>query len=167
MKDKYLILGNARHGKDTVAQMITDETGLSFTSSSMAAAEIFIYDELKDKYGYKCFEECFEDRMNHRKEWYELIRGYNKEDNSRLAKEILKKSDMYVGMRDHREIKKCVDDGLFDLIIGVYDPRKSEEPKDSFNINLFEVADIIILNNGSLEKLREVIKKITPCLLNI
>ena len=34
--------------------------------------------------------ECFEDRVNHRSEWFDLITNYNKEDRTRLTKEILK-----------------------------------------------------------------------------
>lgn len=147
---KLLIIGHCRHGKDTVAQMITDMFGLTFISSSEAAADLFIFDALKEKYGYKTVEECFKDRVNHRKEWYDLITEFNSSDKARLAKGILKHSDMYVGMRDHEEIQECIRQGLFDYIIGVYDPRKPHEPKESFNIDLFEEADLIIPNASSL-----------------
>jgi hypothetical protein len=130
------------------------------------AAEIFIYDELKDKYGYTSFIECFEDRMNHRAEWYELIKDYNKDDRAKLAKEILKKNDMYVGMREQMEINKCIEDNIFDLIIGVFDPHKPLEPKDSFNIDLFSSCDIIIPNpTGELEKTRNKVKKLSALLI--
>jgi hypothetical protein len=96
--------------------------------------------------------------MNHRAEWYNLIYNFNKEDKTKLAKEILKESDMYVGMREYTEILKCIEENLFDKIIAVYDPRKPSEPNDSFNINIFEISDIIICNNGSLEKLRKTVE---------
>lgn len=145
-----LVIGHARHGKDTVAQMIKDMFGLSFASSSQAAADIFIYNKLKDKYGYSTPQECFEDRVNHRAEWHDLICEYNYDDKARLAKAILKRADIYVGMRSNAEIQECIRQGLFDYIIGVYDPRKPHEPKDSFDIDLFEEADLIIPNGGSL-----------------
>jgi len=104
MNKKLLIIGHARHGKDTCAEILQEHYGLSFMSSSQAAANIFIYDELKGKYDYTTPEQCFEDRMNHRKEWYDLICGFNITDKAALAKEILKINDCYVGMRDHREI---------------------------------------------------------------
>ena len=116
---KILIIGHARSGKDTVAEMIQENFGLNFKGSSVMAAEIFIFDELSKKYGYKTFEECFEDRVNHRAEWHDLICGYNKDDKSRLAKDIMKDNDMYVGMRDTKEAEKCIEDGVFDVIIGV------------------------------------------------
>lgn len=151
---KLLIIGHARHGKDTVAAMISESTGLTFKSSSQAASEIFLYDRLKVKYGYSTPEECFEDRVNHRAEWHDLICDFNHYDKAALAKEILKKDDIYVGMRSSAEIKECLAQDLFDFVIGVYDPRKPLEPKDSFNIDLWTDADFIIPNGGTLDDLR-------------
>jgi len=157
-KHKLLIIGHMRHGKDTVAEMIEEITGMSFKSSSEMAAEIFIYEELKVKYAYTSFIECFEDRMSHRAEWHSLIKNYNNPDRAKLAKEILKHNDMYVGMRSQEEINKCIKDDIFDLIIGVYDPDKPLEPKDSFDIDLFSSSDIII-PTGDLETVREKVRK--------
>ena len=155
-----LIIGHARHGKDTVAEMLRDNFGLTFKSSSLAASEIFLYDALKEKYGYKTPEECFEDRVNHRAEWKDLIVEYNSKDYTRLAGDILKDCDMYVGMREHKEIAACKEKGMFDWVVGVFDPRKPEEPKDSFNINLWEEADFVIPNAGTLEDLERKVGKI-------
>ena len=161
---KLLVIGHMRHGKDTVAEMIEEHTGMSFKSSSEMAAEIFIYDELKGKYGYSSFLECFEDRMNHRAEWHDLIKNYNNPDKAKLAKEILRHNDMYVGMRSQAEIDKCIEDGVFDMIIGVFDPEKPLEPKDSFDIDLFTSSDIII-PTGDLETVRGKVKKLCDYLL--
>lgn len=148
---KLLILGSARHGKDTLAEILNQRFGYVFQSSSQSAADIFIYEELKGKYGYKNSVECFDDRVNHRAEWYEMICEYNKVDKARLAKEILKKSDCYVGMRDSEEIKACMEQDLFDLIIWVdASDRLPLEDSDSFNIDI-SVADIIISNNTTLK----------------
>ena len=150
---KLLIIGNARHGKDTFAEILRDEYGMTFESSSQAASDIFLYDLLKDKYGYETPEECFEDRHNHRQEWYEAICEYNKYDKARLAKGILERTGCYVGMRDREEIKESIKQELFDLIIWVdASERLPEEPATSFNIDK-SCADIIIMNNGSLEEL--------------
>lgn len=141
-----------RHGKDTLAEIFNENFGLRFKSSSLAAAEIFIYDELKDRYGYNTPEECFEDRVNHRAEWYNLICDYNKEDRAKLAKGILVSADCYVGMRDRDEISECINQGLFDLIIWVdASKRLPLESSDSFNIDS-SCADIIIENNGTYEE---------------
>jgi hypothetical protein len=155
-----LIIGHMQHGKTTVAEMLEDEYGLTFKDSSMASAEIFIYDELKDKYGYNSFEECLEDRKQHRPEWFKLICDYNYPDKSRLAKEILNRADIYVGMRSDDELQECIKQNIFDLIIGVYRPSFPEEPKSSFDINLWEFSDIIIPNDGTLIDLRKKITKL-------
>lgn len=156
---KILIIGSARHGKDTLAEILSDY-GLTRRGSSEAAAEIFIYDTLKDKYHYTSPEQCFEDRVNHRAEWYDLICEYNYHDKARLAKDIMKTSDIYVGMRDNAEIEECQRQGLFDLIIGVYDPRKPLEPPDSFNIDLWSKSDIVIPNSGTLDDLKAKVAKL-------
>lgn len=152
---KLLIIGHARHGKDTLAQYISEATGLTFKSSSQAASEIFLYDALKEKYGYQTPEECFEDRVNHRAEWHDLICEFNKDDKAALAKEILKRDDIYVGMRSSAEIEECLAQNLFDYVIGVYDPRKPHEPTDSFDIDLWRDADFIIPNGGDLDDLSD------------
>ena len=162
---KILIIGHMRHGKDTVAEFIEEFTGMSFKSSSEMAAEIFIYDELKNKYGYSSFMECFEDRMNHRADWYDLIKDYNKIDKSKLAKNILEHNNMYVGMRSQEELNKCIEDDVFDFIIGVFDPDKSLESKDSFDIDLFSSSDFII-PTGDLTRTKRKVKIFCENILN-
>lgn len=155
IKPQVLILGNGRHGKDTVAEMIQKVHGMSFTSSSEMAAKLFLYDLLKDKYGYKSFHECYKDRHNHREEWKEAICEYNREDPARLARQIYAEYDMYVGMRDTREINECRRIGLYDLIVWVHDPREAFESKLSFNIDRDMIGDhITIVNDGTLDQLR-------------
>ena len=152
---KYLIISHKRWGKDTLAEILNKHFGMKFASSSQTAADIFIYDALKEKYGYNNPLECFEDRINHRAEWYNLIKDYNKDDRARLAKEILNYTNCYVGMRDREEIDECVKQGLFDLIIWVdASKRLEEEDKSSFNIDK-SYADVVIDNNGTLDEFKE------------
>jgi hypothetical protein len=150
-KIKILVCGHAKHGKDTFAELLNEHFGLTFKSSSQSAADIFLYDALKDKYGYKTPEQCFEDRVNHRAEWKDLICDYNKDDRAKLAKEILKNSDCYVGMRDRAEINECMKQGLFDIIVWIdASDRLPLEPADSFDIDK-SCGDIIIENNQDYE----------------
>jgi len=164
---KLLIIGHARHGKDTVAEMIKQHFDMHFQSSSQAAADIFIYDALKDKYGYTTPVQCFEDRVNHRKEWHDLICEYNKDDKARLAKGILENADIYVGMRSSAEIEACLQQNVFDWVIGVYDPRKPHESSDSFDIDLFKDAHVIIPNGSDLWDLRTKVYKLMVNLRNV
>jgi hypothetical protein len=152
---KLLLVGNMRHGKDSMAEILGENFGLKFKSSSQAAADIFIYDKLKVKYGYKTSEECFEDRVNHRSEWYDMICEYNLNDKAKLAKGILEITDCYVGMRDRNEISECINQGLFDLIVWVdASDRLPLEDSSSFNIDK-ACADVILDNNGTYEQFVE------------
>jgi len=163
---KILIIGHMRSGKDTLAELFQQHFGLTFMSSSQASTEFFLYDQLKNKYGYNSPEECFNDRVNHRDEWYLAICDYNKDNRARLANDILSKTDCYVGMRDKAEFDECVKQKLFDLIIWVdASKRLPLEPGTSFNINISD-ADIIVENNGTYEEFVEKAKRIGKLLFN-
>lgn len=164
IKMNILIIGHGRHGKDTLAELLKIHAGLSFKSSSEAAAEIFIYDALKKKYGYKTFTQCYDDRHNHRAEWYDLITAYNKDDRAKLAKDILALNDCYVGMRDREEILECKRQKIFDLIIWVdASDRLPLEDKSSFNIDK-NLADIIIDNNSTYDEFESKVIRLSAIL---
>ena len=87
-KPKLLILGHARHGKDTVAEILRDERGYSFESSSMYAAKRLIMPFFEAQgVPYANLEDCYADRVNHRALWFDLITEFNTPYKSRLAKE--------------------------------------------------------------------------------
>ena len=152
---RLLIIGMARWGKDSLAAIITEMEGLEAYSSSMLAVELFLFNKLAHKYDYKDYSECFADRVNHRAEWHDLIAEYNADDPSRLAKELLDRADIYVGMRSLRELQSCRDQKLFDSVIWVdASKRLPHEGEDSCELTLAD-ADIIIDNNGTEEDLRE------------
>lgn len=151
---KLCIIGHARHGKDTVAELISKELGLSFQSSSETLCEPVIYEALKEKYEYTSPKECYEDRGNHRDEWFQLISDYNREDLSKLARLILSRSDIYVGMRRREELEACIRQGLFDHVIWVRrDKYVGPEDESSCTVTP-KYADITVNNNGSLRSLR-------------
>jgi len=165
IKPKLCIIGSARWGKDSLAELLNEEFGYTFESSSQSAANIFLYDLLKDKYNYSTPEECFEDRVNHREEWYNAICEYNKDDRARLAKGILERSDCYVGMRDRGEIVECLEQGVFDLVVWVdASERLPMEDASSFNIDK-SCADVIIENNGTFEEFKAKVSRFGKTLL--
>lgn len=153
---KILIIGDKRHGKDTVGEMIEQTFGLKAGGSSIVALETFLLSVLEQKYlmFYDSIEDAYQDRVNHRAIWCKEISFYNRNDKAKLAKKVLEDNDMYIGMRDHSELDHCIDIKLFDYIIGVYDPRKEREGKDSNTIDVFKYSDFLILNNKGLEELR-------------
>lgn len=151
---KLLIISDAaRSGKDTLAEIWRDHFGLTFKSSSWSAAEIFIFEELRYKYNYSTIQECFDSRMSEdmRVIWHNLICDYNKEDKARLAKDILKENDCYVGMRSAEEIQECVSQSIFDLVIFVDAGDRVEKEGEKSNQVTKEHADIVISNLSDLE----------------
>lgn len=152
-KKKLLIIGQARHGKDSVGQILKDGWGYNFCSSSYAAAEKVVYPVLAPLYGYTTLEECYSDRVNHRSEWKDLITAYNTPQKAKLASEIMRNNDIYVGMRCHIELNACRTLNLFDAIVWVdASYRKEPEPLSS-NTLTRDMADYVIDNNGSVNDL--------------
>lgn len=160
-----IVIGQGRHGKDTFCE-IAETHGLSFESSSHLACNIFIFEALKEKYGYKTAEECFEDRHNHRAEWFDLITEYNKEDKARLAKQIFRENSIYCGMRCPKELQACKDQGITDLIIYIDASERlgDTEGKDSNNITKSD-ADVIIENNGTYQEFKDKVDRIVHFLM--
>ena len=157
---KLLVIGHGRHGKDTVCEFLQEKYDLSFESSSRFCSKHFIFDLLKDKYNYKDENDCYNDRFNHRTEWYNAIREYNKSDDSRLGREILKMYNIYSGLRNKNEFFALKKNKVFDYAIWVdrcnYLPFESIE---SMNLEQW-MADFVIDNNGSLDDLKLNIMKL-------
>lgn len=163
---KLLLIGHGRHGKDTVCEIYRDTYGFRFQSSSEFCAEKFIYEALKNKYGYTDFNQCYSDRHNHRQEWFEMIRDYSLEDPARLGIEIFQENDIYCGLRNKSEFHAMRNRGVFDYAIWVdrSDVLPLEE-KTSMNLEIW-MADYVVDNNGSLEQLKRNAILLMDTLLN-
>lgn len=157
---KLLIIGHGRHGKDTVSAIMSSNYGLSFTSSSAFCSKLFIYDMLKDKYGYNSEQECYNDRHNHRAEWFDLICAYNKDDQARLGREIFKENDIYCGLRNYDEFAALKREKVFNYTIWVDRSLILPlEAESSMNLTP-DLADFYLDNNGSLVELYEAIRQL-------
>lgn len=151
---KFLVIGHGRHGKDTVGELIAKHLQVSYVSSSEFCSELFIFDTLKDAYGYQNAYECFTDRHNHRAEWYNLINEYNKDNGAKLAIEIFKQHNIYTGLRNKREWAAAKNSGCYDYCIWV--DRSDVLPIEDEQSMTLEpwMADYVIDNNRSLENLQ-------------
>lgn len=152
---KALVIGHARHGKDTAAEILRDTYGLTFTSSSMALLDDVVIPYLATRYGivYDTPQACYEDRGNHRSKWFDAIAAWNQEDPTRLFRYIIERWDMYVGLRNPRELHAIKAAGLYDVCIWIdASKRLPLEPPDSMGLEP-GMADYIIDNNGPLEDL--------------
>ncbi len=155
-KPKVLVLGYARHGKDTVCELLRDRYDLTFTSSSQFCAEHVVLPWFRSNPGtfeYKDAAACFDDRHNHRALWYDLITDYNKPDMARLGREIFASNDVYCGLRNAREFHAVKNAGLYDFAVWV-DASDRVPPEDASSCTVEPwMADFVLDNNGSLEDL--------------
>jgi predicted HAD superfamily Cof-like phosphohydrolase len=173
-KPRIILLGYGRHGKDTVAEILRDEYGYKFTSSSMVCAEkVMMPAFLRQREEwlaqtaedhrlkgtpvpqfYASVEDCFNDRHNHRAFWFQEIEKYNYPDRSRLAQDIFEEHDIYVGLRSAKEFMAARNSGVFDIAIWV-DRSDHVPPEDKASCTVEPwMADFHLDNNGTLEDLR-------------
>ena len=146
---KILILGHGRHGKDTFAELL----GLEYISSSEAALDV-IWPALKEITLFAKKETAFEERHEWREIWKELISLYNTPDKSSLAKLILSKNDVYVGMRCIEEFEAS--EHLFDVIYYVDASKRVNYVDPTMSIPYDPETMVLIDNNGDLASLDEI-----------
>lgn len=154
---KLFIVGPARHGKDTVAEMIRDNFGLSFEPSSMFCLKRCVRPALEAQgFVYSSDEECYADRVNHRIEWRRAIENYNRNKLSRLSQEIFAEHDIYAGIRNRAEFWQSRKFADLAIWVDARDRLPNNDP--SLDINEAD-CDVTIPNNTSLEELdRRVIR---------
>lgn len=156
---KLIIIGYGRHGKDTVCEILEKQYEYSFKSSSEFCAEHVVYPILKNTYGYESYKECYEDRHNHRVEWFNIISDYNKEDLARLGRYILAEYSIYCGLRRRDELDALKQQNICDFVIWV-DASQRLPIEDSSSCTVGpDQADYIIDNNYDLNHLNEEIGK--------
>lgn len=151
---KIIVMGYARHGKDTVCELMAKKYGLKFTSSSWFCAKRVIFPALKDKYGYKDVKECYNDRVNHRAEWFDLITSYNTPDRTRLGREIFEENDVYCGIRNSHEFYALKKANVFNLAIWVDARGRGMPIEQETSCSIMpHMADLFLDNNKSIEDL--------------
>lgn len=150
---KLLILGWARHGKDTVAEFLEHRHGVTFRSSSYFLAQNCVRPFLEARgITYDSLADCYDDRGNHRDLWREAIVEYNA-DPTRLTREILAVADCYVGMRSAREFEATKH--FYDKILWVDASGRGlpPEPKSSMDITYDPSCMTFVNNSGTLQNL--------------
>ncbi len=152
-KPKILILGYARHGKDTVCELLEASHGFRFVSSSYFCAAKVVYPVLKSLYRYETIHACFNDRSNHRAEWYDAIKAFNTPDPTALGRAIFENYDIYCGIRHHTEFQALRNAKVFDLSIWV-DASDRVPPEDRSSCTVLPwMADFVLDNNRDLSAL--------------
>lgn len=140
---KCLVIGHARHGKDTAGQMVADATGQPWVSSSEFCAQKAVFPLVADL--YPDWRACFEDRDNHRQLWFHAIAAYNLRPGPMLAEQILEGHGIYVGMRRRAEFEQVRH--LFDVVLWVDAAKRlPPEPDSSMELTAAD-ADVVLDNN--------------------
>ena len=101
-------------------------------------------------------------RANHRVEWYNAIRAFNENDESRLSAAIFADYDMYVGIRSRGEF--LASKSLSDMAIWVEAGERVPQVDPTCKI-LATDCDIIIDNNGTEEELVEKTERLFALIL--
>jgi hypothetical protein len=154
-KPKLMVIGYARHGKDSICNILRDLYGFSFVSSSYFVGECAVRPWLEAKgITYPTMELCYADRIHHRSDWFDAISAYNGHDPARLGRELFAQYDIYCGLRNRREFDALKAEKAFDVCFWV--DRSEHVPPENISSNTldFSVADYIIDNNGDLEQLK-------------
>jgi hypothetical protein len=168
---KLMIVGNARHGKDTAADVLGKAMGTTPLASSWVACELFLFDELKYQgFKYDTAQEAWESRLvsnRMRRLWFEEIKKFNTPDRTRLMRAVYERSDIYTGLRDHHELFAGREAGLIDLCIWVdASDRLPPEPRTSMTVTR-GMADIVIENNGTEEEFRNRVERLASALFPV
>jgi hypothetical protein len=163
---KMMVVGHGRHGKDTAAEILRDKYGAKFVSSSWFMAEHVVFPVLAPIYGYGSINECYDDRANHRGEWFDLIAKSNAQDLTSLGRAIFKDYDLYVGNRNGREFNALKNAGFYDVSLWIDACERLEyrEPRSSLTIEPW-MCDYIVDNNGTPEDLERNISVLMDRLL--
>lgn len=170
-----LIIGHARHGKDTAAELLAGHLGLSLKSSSLFMCERVIFPLLKEWHDgdhrshpirlfmdtenrappwYATAEDCFNDRANYRALWFNIIRYVNTPDASALGSMIWADHDIYVGLRSKAEFHALRNRNLIDVCIWVdRSDHLPNEPRSSMQLEPW-MAHYVLDNNGDLDQLK-------------
>lgn len=153
---KILVTGHARHGKDTVCEIMRDLFGLTFCSSSKLALDLGVIEPYLAELGiyYSGSAAAFDDRAAHRAAWHDAIRAYNTPDPARLGRELFAQHNVYCGIRNREEFVAIKAAKLFDVSVWVdRSGRCPSEPYTSMQIRR-EDCDLLIDNNSTLVGLK-------------
>ncbi len=190
-RPRILVIGHARHGKDTVCEHLRDRYGMRFTSSSAFCAGRVIWPILKNvenagaffrslsedrvqqlgaeiyemRAKYQTVEQCFHGRGDHREFWYKAIRAFNRPDPTALARAIMEENDVYCGMRSSAELHACHAADVFDHVVWV-DASQRVGPEDESSCTVHPwMADWVVDANEDVEASRRNVDRLMERIL--
>lgn len=152
---KLFILGYAESGKDELAQTLSLYSGFQYIPTSLYIAEKFMFERLKGQHEYKNANECYLGRRSLRKEWYEGINDYNKDNPTQLIEDFFEEYDCYIGLRCRDQFNHFkVNCNKYNYLSIWIDCGDRVPPEKTCTITK-DMADLIILNDGSEHEFKE------------
>jgi hypothetical protein len=155
---KLLVIGHGRHGKDTVCEILRDDYGFSFISSSRFVLDEAIWNDWgASRYADK--EACYKDRGNNRALWFDMIAAYNTPDKTRTVTGMFAQGySIYCGLRSRDELNATRH--LFDKIVWV-DRELRLPPEIPLSMELSKQdATHLLDNNETLQELKRNVKRL-------
>tara|TARA_R110000824_G_scaffold1036_13_gene5737 strand:- start:1214 stop:1801 length:588 start_codon:yes stop_codon:yes gene_type:complete len=143
------IVGNARHGKTTVATLLAGILDCGYADSSLFMADKVVRPYLAEKYDlhYTSAEHAHADRGGYRKDWRDAIMLYNQADPAKLSSAIFAENRIYCGCRSELEYAAGRErHGAFGLYVDAFDRLGTTE--DTFDIPAHS-CDAVLDNNGA------------------
>ena len=146
---KFVICGHSRHGKDTLAEILSLQFGLTSESSSYIAKDtVYRKSELLQS-KYLNSTDAWLNRHNEQSEWFSRIADMNTPDKTGLAAVIFGACDVYCGMREIDELRACLK--RWPDITPVWVDASERLPAESEESNTITANDceFTICNNGT------------------
>lgn len=141
---RLAICGPSRCGKDSAALYLRDRYGMVYWGSTSRV----ILPHVAQRLGIS-EETAYANRHAHADLWFAVGNELRRDDRAALARHVLARGDLCVGVRDHDEMEAVRDEGLCDLSIWLDRPGR-RDPTMRYGP---ELCDVTILNHGSLDHL--------------
>lgn len=151
-----ILAGDGGSGKDTVAEILSNKSGIPYTHSTSYAAAGKMWEEIKrgehhpvtNPFHYTNAEEWYAARSRHRRFWADWIDNYNKTSQSkcRLYTECVEQGNhILTGIRKAHELAAFISTGIPDITIWIDKPGTPRDPTQEYGS---EKCDLIFPNVG-------------------
>ncbi len=159
---KIAIVGPSKVGKDLVGQhmywLINKEERESHVR--YASASTIMLPLVAAGLGISK-EEAWDTRHSAWKKWFDWANAYRKNDPTVIVRYCMDEYDIVTGFRDGEEISISREKGILDLVIYM---RSDRVPSDPTLVVKEDDCDITITNNGSIEELKDKVKRLVSAL---
>lgn len=151
MPRRVVVIGPKRSGKDTVCGLL----GSPYKSTSQVfaprAVKRFADHGLCQ---YRSVQACFDDRGQHRQQWFDWIRAYTKVNPARLGREVFRTVDVLCGCRSRFELAVIRAKFPDALVVWVDASTRVPPTAEAMDVTAQD-ADVTVNNNGTLSETRQ------------